>query len=85
MDMIRALTYMADIAFKENRKDGGLHCLDVLDKRNKLLDLWSYNNHRTYFEFYCKFKVPEKSMEVLKKMLDHIYHSLILNKIIYLL
>jgi transcriptional regulator with XRE-family HTH domain len=70
MDMIRTLSYRIDIAVKENRIEDGLYYLKVLEKVNKLFDLWPYNSHSANFEFYCKIKDPEKSIEALKKMLD---------------
>lgn len=70
MDMIRTLSHMIDIAVKENRIENGIYYLEILEKANKLFDLWSYNSYGAYFEFYCKNKDPEKTIEALKNMLD---------------
>lgn len=69
-DIFIILMYMMEIALKEERHEDAKYFAKVIEKTTELYDSWEYNLYAAYFKLYTTQKDVNKSIVVLKKMLD---------------
>ncbi len=71
-DIFKTLTYMIEIALKENNNEDAKYFAEIIEKTTSLYDFWDYNSYSAYFQLYSVQKDEANLISTLKKMIPEL-------------